>query len=269
MLTLNNTQLEVQVLDPVADQRRFGTRYCTGGYIFQIVDPVHGPLLTGPTYPDSFNVFDGQGIPDAFNLAPLRGDGADALILGIGMCDLAANVVREFCTWNIDHSGDALSFRTHHEYRDWRVELLREIRLAGRTVRSTTTLRSTGRAPVPMRWFPHPFYPQTSDDELVWFNTAIDFDQNAPGYAHAASGFLRRRNGPWTEGHYLPLSHDATAPLTVLQRHPQLGLAAASCSYAPDFFPVWGNPRTFSWEPFLERTVAPGQSYAWHIDYHF
>ena len=71
MYSLKNESLEVSILDPLADQQRFGTRYCTGGYIFQVVDPKLGDLLSGPTYPDSFNVFDGQGIPDAFNLSPL------------------------------------------------------------------------------------------------------------------------------------------------------------------------------------------------------
>ena len=72
MYPLSNTDLQVELLDPLADQARFGIRYCTGGYIFQITDARHGPLLTGPTYPEDFNWFDGQGIPDAFNLAPLH-----------------------------------------------------------------------------------------------------------------------------------------------------------------------------------------------------
>jgi hypothetical protein len=59
------------------------------------------------------------------------------------------------------------------------------------------------------------------------------------------------------------------APLVVLQRHPVLGLAAAVCSYAPDYFPIWGNPNTFSWEPFLERTIGMGQALEWWIDYEF
>src|SRR5262245_49107041 len=93
MYTLTNESLEVSILDPLADQERFGTRYCTGGYIFQIEDRRHGALLSGPTYPDSFNWFDGQGIPDAFNLSPLREPATSdpaALIIGIGVCDLQA-----------------------------------------------------------------------------------------------------------------------------------------------------------------------------------
>jgi hypothetical protein len=55
----------------------------------------------------------------------------------------------------------------------------------------------------------------------------------------------------------------------LLQRHPTLGMVSAACSYVPDFFPIWGNPLTFSWEPFLERTVASGQTLTWWIDYTF
>ena len=269
MLTLQNDQLTVQVLDPIADATRFGPRYCTGGYIFQIDDVSHGSLLSGPTYPDSFNRFDGQGIPDAFNLGPLRGRGDEALLLGIGKCDPTANTVLEFCRWNVEQADTMLRFTTQHVYQDWGVELIRTVGLSNRTVRSHTSLHNIGRAPVPLRWFPHPFYPQPTDDELCRFDIPVDFAADDPGYARADSGFIRRKNGPWTQGYYLPLSHEATAPLTVLQRHPKLGLVAASCSYAPDFFPIWGNPQTFSWEPFLERTVAAGQTLNWYIDYHF
>src|SRR5688572_33055732 len=72
MYTLANHALEVSILDPIADQGRFGPRYCTGGYIYQVADNKLGDLMSGPTYPDKFNWFDGQGIPDAFHLSPLR-----------------------------------------------------------------------------------------------------------------------------------------------------------------------------------------------------
>ncbi len=109
MYTLQNNHLTVDILDPVADQARFGTRYCTGGYIFQITDAQHGPLLTGPTYPDSFNWLDGQGIPDAFNLGPLRlatATNPRALIMGIGMCDLAQNNVQLY-SYLLSHLGQS------------------------------------------------------------------------------------------------------------------------------------------------------------------
>jgi hypothetical protein len=55
----------------------------------------------------------------------------------------------------------------------------------------------------------------------------------------------------------------------VLHRHPFLGLVAAKCSFTPSYFPIWGNDRTFSWEPYLERTVPGGSCEEWTIEYEF
>ena len=93
--------------------------------------------------------------------------------------------------------------------------------------------------------------------------------RDGAGYRRLDNGFLARADGPWTEGRYLPLDHDAQAPLALVQRHPTLGLVSAATSYVPAFFPLWGNAITFSWEPFFERTVAPGQRVSWWVDYSF
>src|SRR5215213_10720323 len=132
MYTLTSASLEVAILDPVTDQERFGTRYCTGGYIFQIVDRHHGALLAGPTYPDSFNWFDGQGIPDAFNLSPLReptAPDASALIIGVGVCDLQANQVAEFCRWEVQQQPTALTMRTAQSFQSFALDLERTVAL--------------------------------------------------------------------------------------------------------------------------------------------
>jgi len=55
----------------------------------------------------------------------------------------------------------------------------------------------------------------------------------------------------------------------VVQRHPLLGMVSATCSYVPAFFPIWGNERTFSWEPFIERTLYENQELEWWISYDF
>ena len=269
MISLENAQLQVELLDPRADRERFGTRYCTGGYIFQITDADHGPLLSGPTYPESFNWFDGQGIPDAFNLSPLLAQsGGDALIVGVGICHLEQRVVRAFCNWTVEHGERQITFATEQRCEDFALTLTRTVSLHGRTVRSHTHVANTGRNAIPLRWFPHPFFPQPQDDELLWINAPIRW-RDAPGYVQLDNGFIARRGWPWRDGQYLPLDHAATTPLVLVQRHRVLGLVTASCSYVPDFFPIWGNPVTFSWEPFLERTVASGQSHAWWIDYTF
>jgi len=282
MYTLRNDGLEIAILDPVADRERLGTRYCTGGYIFSITDAKLGDLMSGPTYPDSFNIFDGQGIPDSFNLSPLLAGPAPrhphqplpetprdalALVLGIGVCDLDSSTVVEWCDWTVDASESTIKFSTHHAFRGYRVDLVRTVSLLGRTVRSWTQVRNGGR-PIAIRWFPHPFYPHPETDELVKFNILVSFPDN-PGYLMAPSGFISRKGWPWQMGPYQALDHAATTNLVVMQKHPKLGLVGATCSYVPGFFPIWGNANTFSWEPFHERGLAPGQEAAWWIDYEF
>jgi hypothetical protein len=272
MRSLANPQLTVDILDPSLDRARFGTRYCTGGYIFQITDSTHGPLLSGPTYPHDFNWFDGQGIPDAFNLSPLRtvDDSPErALIIGVGMCDTVANRVLAFCDWEIVEAPNVIRMTTTQQHHDWALTLERSVILQNRTVTTQAVLNNIGHAPIPMRWFPHPFFPQCADtDELCKLNTNAFFDESA-AYRLLHNGFIARDGWPWTTGHYQALSHDSSAPLVIAQRHPQLGLIQATCSYIPDFFPIWGNTNTFSWEPFLERTIAAGQTLMWSIAYDF
>jgi len=271
MYHLTNDQLDVAILDPHSDQDRLGTRYCTAGYIFQITDARHGDLMSGPTYPDSFNTFDGQGIPDAFNKTSLI-DGSDhsnALVIGIGYCDLDADTVTDFSEWSIKTADHTIEMATSHSHANFELDLTRTVTLTSRTIRSHTAVTTTGKRPIPLNWFPHPFYPHSEEtDELCRFNIPSHFPEN-DGFEFAESGFIARKSWPWQKGHYQALDHDANSPLTVQHIHPKLGLVVATTSYVPGFFPIWGNTKTFSWEPFLERTLAPGQHYSWWIDYQF
>ena len=271
MYTLANHALEVSILDPVADQDRFGPRYCTGGYIYQVADQKLGDLMAGPTYPDKFNWFDGQGIPDAFHLSPLRNaDATDTLglILGIGLCDLAAREVKSYCTWDIEQTANSITMRTEQGYQDFLVKIERTVTLNERTVRSYTRVWNHSPATIPMRWYPHPFYPQPDTDELVKLNIPLAPIDDA-GYFMGDSGFITRKGWKWDKGYYLSLDHEPVTNLVVFQKHPKLGMVAGTCSYAPDYFPIWGNPITFSWEPYLERSIGHGQDYSWWIDYEF
>ncbi|MDP6040517.1 MAG: hypothetical protein QGG64_18355 [Candidatus Latescibacteria bacterium] len=271
MLSLKNTHLDVTILDPIADQDRFGTRYCTGGYIFQITDTQHGPLLSGPTYPDSFDPFNGQGIPDAFNRSPLReldDTSGSVLIIGIGLCNLGENTVTEFCHWDIKHSETEITFSTEQIHQKFNLEFTRTVTLNERTIRSSSHLKNTGRQFIPISWFPHPFFPHPETDELCKLNIPVSFPEN-PGFGWSESGFIRRKSWPWEKGYFQALSHNAQDPVVVFQKHPALGLIGATCSYVPGLFPIWGNPITFSWEPYYERTLAPGQETSWWIDYEF
>ena len=271
MYTLTSDSLEVSILDPVADQERFGTRYCTGGYIFQITDRRHGALLSGPTYPDSFNWFDGQGIPDAFNLSPLREPAAadaGALIIGVGVCDLQANRVAEFCRGMFSSTRQRWPCILHRRSRALRWSWIAPSRCMGArfapprrcAIPASCRSRSAG--------FHIPFFPHVETDELCRLNIPVSIPADA-SYQLAESGFIARKGWPWTDGHFLALDHAAQNAVVVLQKHPLLGLVAATCSYIPSYFPIWGNPQTFSWEPFLERTIGAGQEFGWWIDYDF
>ena len=275
MFTLKGAQLSVTLLDPQADRERMGARYCLGGYIFQITDHAVGDLLSGPTYPDSFNTFDGQGIPDAFNLAPLRtvGEASEALIIGVGVCtldpDYRQNTVKTFSDWEVETGDGRMHMTTQQAYREWSLQLDRTVHLVGRTVRSETRLVNAGQAAIPMRWFPHPFFPHAGD-ALCKLNAEYHSLPSSDGFGWDGDGWIQRRNWPWNRGgHYLPLQHAAQAPLVIQQRHPKLGIVTATCNYAPSFFPIWGNINTFSWEPFYERTIPPGATEHWWIDYDF
>ena len=270
MYHLHNSHLLVEILDPLADQDRFGVRYCTGGYIFQITDAQRGALLSGPTYPDSFNWFDGLGIPDAFNWSPLRqpgGSDEEVEIIGIGRCDLSSKSVLNFCHWEIEHNdAQSITLRTRQRFGPHSLTLERQVMLLNRTVRSHTRLHNQGESFIPLSWFPHPFYPQPETDELCRLSIPVTLPENE-GYVLAGNGFITRKQWPDQPGFYLALDQQAQQPLTITQRHPLLGMVSASCSYVPTFFPIWGNQHTFSWEPFFERLVAPGQSVGWGIDY--
>ena len=269
MLTLNNTALLVSVLDPVADQSRFGSRYCTAGYIFQITDHRLGDLLSGPTYPYGFNWFDGQGIPDSFRTHlsdPLDVNNPTELGIGIGTINKVDGKVIDFCQWQVHETQDSLTFETTQAFLDWTFKLRRTVRMIGRSVISETLLQNTGQAAVPVNWFPHPFFPHYASGEACKCNVAVRMPEN-PGYELLQNGFIKQRNLPWGGGFFHELDFDRGQPLTVLQKHPKLEVIAASFSYAPTYFPIWGNKNTFSFEPYLQIDVAASSELIWTVTY--
>jgi hypothetical protein len=271
MYTLANDQLSISILDPIADQGRFGTRYCTGGYIFQIDDAHKGALLSGPSYPDGFDWFGGQGLPEAFHNTPLYDKSASpdgAIVIGIGLCDMQTNKVLEFCRWDVQHTASELCMRTTQSLGAYSLELVRTVTLHGRTVRSHNHLVNKGACQIDLRWYPHPFLPLPTGPELIRLNVPVSFPENR-GFEMASSGYVALKN-PWPpEGHFLSLEHQAHTNLVVIQKHPRTGLMAATCSFVPTFFPIWGNKNCFSWEPFFEHTMSPGRETTWWIDYEF
>jgi len=282
MLSLANDCLDVSVLDPLQDQARLGSRYVTGGYVYQIYDRKLGPILSGPGYPSEEQppVFDGQGLPEAF-FSPLGADPAAApdgtvlMVIGVGLIKTPAGPLRdfpvlEFCKWGITQAPGKVIMETRQAFQGWALDLKRELILENRTLSSLTHIANTGQKEIPIRWFPHPFYPWYPSGECCKFNFPVRFPDN-PGYTLRDSGFVQMKlDPPWDRrGHFQMLEFTRPEKLLVLQKHPKLGLVAATCSFAPAFMPIWGNCNTFSFEPFYELTLGLGQEAQWSITYDF
>lgn len=272
MYSLNNSYMNVAVLDPISDQNRFGTRYCTGGYIFQIADHHWDELISGPTFPYAFNWFDGQGLPEAFaNPLPDTTDASSTLMLeiGVGLFDKTDNSVKEFCKWDITETPQSLRFATQQNHSSWSLEMTRLITLVNRTLKSETFVKNTGQGKIPLRWYPHPFFPLYPGGECCKLNVPVTIPDN-PGYELLANGFIHQKNLPWDQrGHFQVLEIPKGEKLQFLQKHPKLGLIAATCSYAAVWMPIWGNRYTFSFEPYFEYQLANGDEASWSITYDF
>ena len=181
MYTLENEGLSVAILDPIADRERLGSRYCVGGYIYQVTDHEHGELLTGPQYPAPYpDTFDGQGAPDMF-FTPLGAEaaavGSDIGVIGVGLVRRTSPIepfsvrhnpeVSDFLPWTVEVSTAAITMHTEQHFRDWAYHLTRRVTITGRTLDSVTEIASTGSAVLPVRWFAHPFFPLTTGPGLL------------------------------------------------------------------------------------------------------
>ena len=280
MITLKNGSLSVSILDPVTDKDRLGTRYCTGGFIFQVEDlmgkPARGNLLVGPTYPDSYNPFDGQGAPDAFQphlVIDQDADGtpAEVLGIGIGIIDQKANTVSERCVWDITRTDESVRFRTTHVGGIYRFDLERIVTLQGRTLRSETRISNTGTRHVPFQWYPHPFFPHYPTGECCKVSVPVSLPEVCPGYEILPNGFIAMKGFPWKPkaSFFQLVGFAGNAPITFIQKHPVTSLVTATIDYVPSRLPIWGNNVTFSFEPYLERVVQPTESTHWSLTYEF
>jgi hypothetical protein len=282
MYTIANDQLVVSILDPVPDRHRLGSRYCCGGYIYQVTDLQAGELFSGPLYPAPYpDVFDGQGAPDMFFTPLLAADtpvGGEAGCIGVGRVlrsspqnpfDVRFNPnVIEFLAWDTRLEKTRIEMRTAQNFLGWGYELMRTVALEGRAVISTTAIRSTAAALLPVKWFAHPFWPLTADHVLCRFSPQVGMPDN-PGYHFNAEGFIcRKPDFDWARGgHYQPLEVKTQAPLEIIEMHPRRGQVVTRTDFVPGFLPIWGNSRTFSFEPYFICDLADGQSAEWTIEY--
>jgi hypothetical protein len=284
VITLENSALSVDVLHPLEDRERLGPRFCTGGYVYQVHDRRHGPLLSGPEYPSARpSVINGQGMPDVFQHT-LYLDPEEVperrLVIGVGLVENSARLtarqshfdspVEEYCRWEIESSSAAVRMRTRQELHPWRLELHRSVELARRTVTLMTGLANTGAAELPYRWFAHPFFPLPPAFRCGRFPDGCSLEPN-PGFRFDAAGHLLMvAEADWARGVFaLARETGGKAPFRVAQFHGLVGAVEVHCSFAPAKLAFWANDRTFSFEPFVQGSLAPGESTRWEISYRF
>jgi hypothetical protein len=282
LYTLEDGDLTVSVLDPATDTPRLGSRYASGGYVWQVTDARFGKLLSGPCYPDPEPPpFDGQGLPEVFEVA-LGQDtarvGDDVWVIGVGRVRRESPVrpfhvrdnpsVVERAVWSVEHSKGSITMRSHETFSGFELELVRKVSLDGRTVTSETTLRNLGNRELPVRWFAHPFFPW-ADAECLRFSLQTELPEN-PGFNTNDRGFIERKLAPdWKRGCYVVPRTTLGGELQVTQRHPTLGSLSVKCRFPLAWLALWGNDKTVSFEPFHATALTPGATSTWGIEYRF
>lgn len=274
MITLANAELSLQLIDPVADRDRLSSRYCWGGYIWQVFDAAGQALVTGPEWPNSTpRPFNGQGLPESFRFRRRSGEaltwnGREGVHLGggrLGLDDKGEAVVVEPCVWTLERATDRLTFRTEQRMLGYDTALTREIQLRGRTIHSISRLTNRAGQPLSLEWFPHPFFALTDRLVEVEVPPACRLADN-PGFSLDGRRLAsRKRFDGDRDGHMdfllLPPGVTVQARLT----HPRLQWVDFSTSYAPSECVIWGNGNTFSIEPYLAATLAPGETREWSV----
>jgi hypothetical protein len=279
MLHLENGELRLDLLDPVADAARLGARYCAGGYVWQVHDRRLGPLLAGPEWPSPTpSAFNGQGLPESFRHrsrsgTPFTWAGEQGLAIGAGTLTPGGRengTLAAPCAWTITPAADHIVFQTRQAHAGFACELTRKITLAGRTVHSHTQLTNVAEAPLALEWFPHPFWALSDGRARLALPAGTTVPEN-PGFTIDAAGTLtfRRPFRTKDDNQFALLTLPAGQPLSLAVDHPNLKRVTFAVSYAPSECPVWANAHTASVEPYLSLRLAPGETRHWHARHGF
>jgi hypothetical protein len=285
MLHIEGSGLRVSLLDPAADQARLGSRYCSGGYIWQVTDSQKGDLLSGPAYPAEPPPFDGQGLPEVFEIALGQHRakvGEDVYVIGVGRVKRESPVkpfhvrdnrkTSEYAAWKVESGNTEVTMTSEQSFQEWALKIIRKVSLEGRTVVSATSVINRGGVDLPLRWFAHPFFPHAGL-ECFGFSREATFAAYVPeagGFQWNARGFVERKaSHDWKKGCYQLLSLPFGFPVDVYQRHPLLGEIKVECRFPLAWLPIWGNERTISFEPYHHTVVTPGGMAEWSMRYNF
>ncbi len=280
MYYLQNDHMKVSILDPVTDVALLGSRYVTGGYIWQITGPDGVELLSGPDFPTAApDPFLGQGLPEAFEIAlgaDEAGVGEELLVIGVGKVQRAtaapyhprnSPTVTEFARWDITADDCHVSMQTTQRFKDWIFTISREVILQDNTLHSVTHIWNVGNTQLPVRWFPHPFFPHPADQKFCSFVPEVTLPAS-PGYLLNEGIICGKEGYDWSQGGcFQRLVLPENSALQTIFQHPHVGQIKMVADYPVTEMPIWGNQVTFSAEPYLNTTIAPGAMLGWSLDY--
>lgn len=279
MLTLANDQLRIDVLDPTANADLLGPRFCAGAFVWQIHDAAAGPLLSGPEGPEARpDPFNGHGLPEACRDRARSGqswlwEGDEGFAPGVGTLGKGPDgvVITQPGTWHLDIGPTRAEFRSRHVAAGYAAELTRTLTLEGRTLRSHSRLTNTGRKPMELEWFAHPFFALENDGGI-----AVKLPDSATLPADSgftlASNILRgaRRYVGKDDGAFTLPDGLTEQPLDVNISHPALeGGIQFTTDFVPSECPIWMNGFTFSIEPYQRLSLAEGVTREWQLNYTF
>jgi hypothetical protein len=283
VLKIEGAEIAVWLLDPNHDRDRLGSRYCCGGYIYQVFDARQRPLLAGPQWPAPRpDVFHGQGAPEAFNRYPDAehvAAGGPVGVIGVGEVRRSASdgvfdprhdrEVLYFLDWVVSREEGGLLFAVDHRFGARRYALEKSVSLEGRTVRSSTRIENLAPEALPVRWFAHPFFPIPDTEALFRTHMSLEIPENPGFYRNERGWVCRRSDHRWKQGCFVRPELRAAGPLVLEQAHPVVGSVTVSTDFTPSAMPIWGNENTFSMEPYLEESLEPGASLSWSVCYRF
>jgi hypothetical protein len=282
MIHLGNDNFLLEVLDPASDLELLGARYCRGGQIFQVRDKQGQELFAGPTYPEAYNAFDSQGLPDAFNSFPNFSDarvGDEIFVIGVGRVKYSNPIETFFACdnrdlaqavdWQVSQEGQKLTFKCEDSYQGFAYQLEKIVELKDKSIEQQFTLINTGKKQLPVSWFAHPFF--FHRDDLVFGNLPIKQELNAL-YSRNESGeitismpqdFESIRDQTFVMGQAIQDDQSLHVPI----RHKTLSEFSIDCYFKVAQFPLWYNQKTISPEPFLIQDLDISENLTWGISY--
>ncbi|WDE97900.1 hypothetical protein PQO03_18910 [Lentisphaera profundi] len=282
MFQLKNNKFTVEILDPKQDQDLLGARYCRGGQIFQVKNSEGRDLFSGPVYPEDYNPFDSQGLPDAFNSYPnLEGAelGDDIFVIGVGLVKYSDPIVNFFACenrevkkaleWKITQNDNQIIFTCTDSYDAWSYELVKTVELKEGKLEQRFSLKNCGDKILPVSWFAHPFFFHREDGLIGKLPVKLEANDNYT---------LNKKNELLTQipQDFDPVKHNTFAMGKANQKSTSLNLPiqhkvlddfSIDCHFKVAQLPLWYNEKTISPEPFLIQDLGLAEQLDWGITY--